>query len=132
MPQRIIVKTSIMTEIFHKYNIAVVDQPRSNLGRVTIWPGDVDFETAENKADVLRDCAIAIAKLGLFSENEPSQQELEQKRDILYEALVPSISEDSDHDDQGLHRDSFAGSVTGSRIRERNIACSQGPSSVRK
>jgi len=130
--ERIIVKTSIIAEILHKYDIAVAHRNRSNLGGVTISPGEVDYESAESTADVLLECIKRVTDLDIFSDTHPSQETLIQDKEILQEALERWIGEDSKHNDQYIQRPSSHTNVAGSRIRERTIVCSSCPSPTRQ
>jgi hypothetical protein len=72
--ESIIFQTSTIAEILHTCDIAVVHQNRSNLGGVTIGPGEVDYERAEITADVLLECANHITDFDIFSDTDAEKK----------------------------------------------------------
>jgi hypothetical protein len=58
----------------------MVHRNRSNLGGVTIVPGEVNYERAESTADMLLECAKHITDLGIFSRADAAKEVLVQKK----------------------------------------------------
>jgi hypothetical protein len=85
--EKIIVKTPIIADILHMYDIVVIHRNRSKLGNVTIDPGELDYERAESMANVLLKYAKHITDLNIFSSTDATKEVLVQETAIMQESL---------------------------------------------